>query len=73
MKKKFYQQPSIKVHEVPKDELLAAVSSGEGYSRTNWSLSGGEDAIDGNPDNGTSSSTPIINSKRGNLWGDDEE
>lgn len=72
MKKKLYQQPSIKVHGVPKDELLAAGSPVEGYSRRNWSLSGGEDVIEDNPvDNG--SAGPIINSKRGNLWGDDEE
>lgn len=70
MKKKLYQQPSIKVHEVLMDELLAASLGGSGMTSVNI-----EDiVIEDNPNgNGTSSSTPIINSKRGNLWGDDEE
>ena len=69
MKKKLYQQPSIKVHEVPKDALLAASLGGSGMTSVNKDI-----VIEDNPNgNGTSSSTPIINSKRGNLWGDDEE
>ena len=71
MKKKLYQQPSIKVHGVPKDELLAAVSGG-GAAQTNWNFKDNGSVIEDNPvDNG--SAGPIINSKRGNLWGDDEE
>lgn len=71
MKKKLYQQPSIKVHEVPKDELLAAVSGGSSV-QTNWNFKDNGSVIEDNPvDNG--SAGPIINSKRGNLWGDDEE
>ena len=71
MKKKLYQKPNIKVHELPKDALLAAsaVPSLENekpyVSTTN--------TIAGNPTGDESSSMPTINSKRGNLWGDDEE
>ena len=63
MKKKLYQKPNIKVHELPMDALLAAsaVSTLENekpyVSTTN--------TIGGNP--------VFINSKRGNLWGDAEE
>ena len=71
MKKKLYQKPNIKVHELPKDALLAAsaVPSLENekpyVSTTN--------TIAGNPTSSGMSSGPIINSKQGNLWGDDEE
>ena len=68
MKKKLYQKPNIKVHEVPKDALLA--QSGE--TKTSWDFRGGA-VIVGNPTEDESSSMPTINSKRGNLWGDDEE
>ena len=72
MKKKLYQKPNIKVHEVPKDALLAQ-SGGSQYT-TSWGLKNSGAVIEDNPTgNGTTSSMPIINSKRGNLWGDDEE
>ena len=64
MKKKLYQKPNIKVHELPMDALLAA--SGTPAQR-GWNINS-EAVINGNPTDGTS-----INSKRGNLWGDDEE
>ena len=67
MKKNLYQKPNIKVHEVPKDALLAA--SLESVTTTQDLNS----AIVGNPTSSGPSSMPIINSKRGNLWGDDEE
>ena len=69
MKKKLYQQPSIKVHGVPKDELLAA-SQGDGNRI--WNFKDNGSVIEDNPV-GNGSAGPIINSKRGNLWGDDEE
>ena len=62
MKKKLYQKPNIKVHELPMDALLAASPD---RGTTNFPLSGN----DGNP----TGDGPIIDSKRGNLWGDDEE
>ena len=65
MKKKLYQKPNIKVHDVPKDALLAA--SGTSAQR-GWDIKNSEAVINGNPSDGT-----FINSKRGNLWGDDEE
>ena len=61
MKKKLYQKPNIKVHEVPKDALLAASPD---RGTTNFPLSGN----DGNP----TGDGPIIDAKRGNLGGDDE-
>lgn len=64
MKKKLYQQPSIKVHGVPKDELLAASQGGSNMTSVNF-----KGANEANPEG----EGPIINSKRGNLWGDDEE
>ena len=67
MKKKLYQKPNIKVHEVPKDALLAAQSGGS-KNTTSWDLKNSGAVINGNPSDGT-----FINSKRGNLWGDDEE
>lgn len=70
MKKKLYQQPSIKVHEVPKDELLAASQGGSNMTSVNFKDNGS--VIEDNPV-GNGSAGPIINSKRGNLWGDDEE
>ena len=69
MKKKLYQKPNIKVHDVPKDALLAAQSAGS--DTDTWNYRGGATA--GNPTGDESSSMPTINSKRGNLWGDDEE
>ena len=60
MKKKLYQKPNIKVHEVPKDALLAAQSGGSNTPPNDLNS-----AIEDNPG--------FINSKRGNLWGDDEE
>ena len=66
MKKKLYQKPNIKVHEVPKDALLAAQS--DIPQAASWDLKNSEAVINGNPSDGT-----FINSKRGNLWGDDEE
>ena len=60
MKKKLYQKPNIKVHDVPKDALLAASLERE---TTTQDLNS---AIEDNP-------MRPINSKRGNLWGDDEE
>ena len=67
MKKKLYQKPNIKVHEVPMDALLAASPD---RGTTNFPLSG-EAVNEYNPTgNGPG---PIIDSKRGNLWGDDEE
>ncbi|MGM9709832.1 MAG: hypothetical protein ACI3ZB_09575, partial [Prevotella sp.] len=68
MKKKLYQQPSIKVHEVPKDALLAAGSGGSNMTNVNF-----KNADEGNPTRSDSFEGPIINSKRGNLWGDDEQ
>ena len=65
MKKKLYQKPNIKVHDVPKDALLAA--SGTPAQR-GWDLKNSGAVINGNPSDGT-----FINSKQGNLWGDDEE
>ena len=62
MKKKLYQKPNIKVHEVPKDALLAASGSS---GQRGWNLKNSEDVTEDNP--------VSINSKRGNLWGDDEE
>ena len=67
MKKKLYQKPNIKVHELPMDALLAAQSGGS-KNTTSWDLKNSEAVINGNPSDGT-----FINSKRGNLWGDDEE
>ena len=65
MKKKLYQKPNIKVHELPMDALLAA-SPGSDMDRVTK-----DSAIEGIPTgNGPG---PIIDSKRGNLWGDDEE
>ena len=69
MKKKLYQKPNIKVHDVPKDALLAA--SGTSAQR-GWSLNSGA-VIEDNPTVSGTQPGPIINSKRGNLWGDDEE
>ena len=67
MKKKLYQKPNIKVHEVPMDALLAASN---GIETRNFGLRG-EAVNEYNPTgNGPG---PIINSKQGNLWGDDEE
>ena len=62
MKKKLYQKPNIKVHELPMDALLAA-SPEFGASETSFPLG---NVNEYNP-------TRPINSKRGNLWGDDEE
>ena len=59
MKKKLYQKPNIKVHELPMDALLAA-SYGSNTPPNDLNS-----AHEGNPG--------FINSKRGNLWGDDEE
>ena len=70
MKKKLYQKPNIKVHDVPKDALLAA--SGTPAQR-GWDLKSGAVKEYDPTSSGTTSSGPIINSKRGNLWGDDEE
>ena len=67
MKKKLYQKPNIKVHDLPMDALLAA--SGSFETKTTWDYRGG--AIKENPTG--DGMTPTINSKRGNLWGDDEE
>lgn len=65
MKKKLYQKPNIKVHELPMDALLAA-SYGSNTPPKDLNS-----AIEGIPTgNGPG---PIINSKQGNLWGDDEE
>ena len=61
MKKKLYQKPNIKVHEVPMDALLAA-----SLESPNPSVDI-DNSIDGIPPSNE------INSKRGNLWGDDEE
>ena len=69
MKKKLYQKPNIKVHELPMDALLAA--SGSFETKTTWDYRGG--ATEGNPTVSGTQPGPIINSKRGNLWGDDEE
>ena len=67
MKKKLYQKPNIKVHELPMDALLAA-SPEFGASETSFPLG---NVNEYNPTgNGPG---PIIDSKRGNLWGDDEE
>ena len=60
MKKKLYQKPNIKVHELPMDALLAA-SYGSNTPPKDLNS-----AIEDNP-------TRPIDSKRGNLWGDDEE
>ncbi|MCI6181848.1 MAG: hypothetical protein MR661_06110 [Prevotella sp.] len=60
MKKKLYQKPNIKVHELPMDALLAA-SYGSNTPPNDLNS-----AIEDNP-------MRPINSKRGNLWGDDEE
>lgn len=68
MKKKLYQKPNIKVHEVPMDALLAASPESD---TDIWNYRSG--ATVGNPTGDESSSMPTINSKRGNLWGDDEE
>ena len=70
MKKKLYQKPNIKVHDVPKDALLAA--SGTSAQR-GWDLKNSEAVINGNPTVSGTQPGPIINSKQGNLWGDDEE
>ena len=67
MKKKLYQKPNIKVHDVPKDALLAA-SYGSNTPPKDLNS-----AIEDNPTSSGPSSMPTINSKRGNLWGDDEE
>ena len=67
MKKKLYQKPNIKVHELPMDALLAA-----SYG-SNTPPKALNSAIEDNPTSSGPSSMPIINSKRGNLWGDDEE
>ena len=60
MKKKLYQKPNIKVHELPMDALLAA-SAGSNTPPNDLNS-----AIEDNP-------MRPIDSKRGNLWGDDEE
>ena len=70
MKKKLYQKPNIKVHEVPKDALLAASGSS---GQRGWNLKNSEAVTEGNPTVSGTQPGPIINSKRGNLWGDDEE
>ena len=70
MKKKLYQKPNIKVHEVPKDALLAVSGTPD---KRGWSLINSGDVTEGNPTVSGTQSGPIINSKRGNLWGDDEE
>ena len=72
MKKKLYQKPNIKVHELPMDALLAAQSGGS-KNTTSWDLKNSEAVINGNPTVSGTQPGPIINSKRGNLWGDDEE
>lgn len=59
MKKKLYQKPNIKVHELPMDALLAA------------SLESPNPSVD--IDKSIEGIPPSVNSKRGNLWGDDEE
>ena len=64
MKKKLYQKPNIKVHDLPMDALLAASPELSDKSQRGWSLKS-EDVTEDNP--------VSINSKRGNLWGDDEE
>lgn len=64
MKKKLYQKPNIKVHELPMDALLAA-SYGSDATRFTFRVNDENPTGDG--------TTPAINSKRGNLWGDDEE
>ena len=64
MKKKLYQKPNIKVHELPMDALLAASLD---RGTTNFPLSGKDENPTGD------GMTPTINSKRGNLWGDAEE
>ena len=71
MKKKLYQKPNIKVHELPMDALLAAQS--DRPQAASWDLKSGAVKEYDPTGNGTTSSGPIINSKRGNLWGDDEE
>ena len=63
MKKKLYQKPNIKVHELPMDALLAA-SPGPDLNRVTI-----DGAIGVYPKGGGA----VIDSKRGNLWGDDEE
>ena len=68
MRTKLYQKPNIKVHELPMDALLAA-----SYGPQNTSVDYKNGAIVGNPTVSETSSGPIINSKQGNLWGDDEE
>ena len=63
MKKKLYQKPNIKVHEVPMDALLAASPGSDMNSVTK------DSAIEDYP----KGDGAVIDSKRGNLWGDDEE
>ena len=70
MKKKLYQKPNIKVHEVPKDALLAVSGTPD---KRGWSLINSGDVTEGNPTVSGTQPGPIINSKQGNLWGDDEE
>lgn len=70
MKKKLYQKPNIKVHDVPKDALLAVSGTPD---KRGWSLINSGDVTEGNPTVSGTQPGPIINSKRGNLWGDDEE
>ena len=64
MKKKLYQKPNIKVHELPMDALLAASGVSSLDNETPYVST--TNAIRENP-------LRPINSKRGNLWGDDEE
>lgn len=63
MKKKLYQKPNIKVHELPMDALLAA-SYGSNTPPNDLNS-----AIEDYP----KGDGAVIDSKRGNLWGDDEE
>ena len=71
MKKKLYQKPNIKVHDLPMDALLAAQS--DRPQAASWDLKSGAVKEYYPTSSGTTSSGPTINSKRGNLWGDDEE
>ena len=69
MKKKLYQKPNIKVHELPMDALLAASAVSSLENETPY-----VSTTSANRENPTGDGmTPAINSKRGNLWGDDEE
>ena len=71
MKKKLYQKPTIKVHEVPKDALLAAQS--DMPQAASWVLKSGTVKEYDPTGNGPTSSGAIISAPRGDLWGDDEE